>query len=156
MATYQGAVSSAKPARPHPQRSRFQQPVGPLHHHETPAEAAISAGPTGPFVSVASARNDQKTAAAAFDGPRANSQSANWQPTTRKARVASVVASFDSTTTIGAVARIKAAQSPTRSPSIRRPQPRTSRQVPVPASAETSRAPNGLSPPSAVPAIISQ
>ena len=36
--------------------------------------------------------------------------------------MASVVASFDSTTTIGAVARIRAAQSPTRSPSIRRPQ----------------------------------
>src|ERR687889_414086 len=147
MAIYQGAVSRGKPATPHPQRrrDRFQQSVGPPHHHETPAEATIKAGPTGPFVSVASARNVQKTAAAAFEGPRASSQSANWQPTTRKARVASVVASFDSTTTIGAVARIKAAQRPTRSPSIRRPQARTTRQVPAPASAETSRAPKGLS-----------
>src|SRR5687768_16061603 len=106
---YHGAASSANPARPHRQRSRFQHPVGPPHHHETAAEATIKAGPTGPFVSVVSAREDQKTAAAALEGPRDSSQRANWQPTTKNARVASVVASFDSTTTIGADARIKAA-----------------------------------------------
>jgi hypothetical protein len=105
---------------------------------------------------MASPRKAQNTAAARRVLRCDSSQRANWQPTTQNIRVASVVAIFDSATTIGAVARIKAASRPARAPSIRRPQAQTSRHVPAPASDETRRAPNGLSPPSAVPASISQ
>ena len=69
--------------------------------------------------------------------------------------MASVVASFDSATAIGAVARINPASAPRR-PSIRRPSTVTPSTVAAPASDEMRRAPKGLSPPSAVPSRISQ
>ena len=68
------------------------------------AAAAMKAGPTGPFVRMARFRPSQNTAAAARDSRRPSTQSDDWQPSSQRARVASVVASFDSTATIGAVA----------------------------------------------------
>ena len=155
-ATNQGAVTAANSGTPHRQCSRPQAAVGPPHHHEATPEQATSASPTGPLVRVASPARTQNVAASRFEGFCDSSQRQNWTPTSQRVSVASVVASFDSMTMIGDVVSINAAKKPARGPITRLPIARTSKLVAVPASAETSRAPNGLSPPRANPPRISQ
>ncbi len=112
--------------------------------------------PIGPLVKNARLRRTQNTAAITRDGFLASSQRQNWHPTSQNASVASVVASFDSPNMIGVTAAIKPAISPARGPSMRRPSAQTKTHVPIPARAETSRAPKGESPTSLVESPINQ
>ena len=73
-------------------------------------DAPTSAGPTGPLVSSARPIDAQKAAAAGLDGPFDNRHKADWPIRTQRQSVASVVASFDSATMIGAVDATRAAQ----------------------------------------------
>ena len=141
MAMNHGRVNPAKIARPILHRSLFQQAVGPRNHHDARPDAATNANPTGPFVSIASAIATQNPIAAGRESRRFSVQRQACAPVRRRARVASVVASFDSTTMIGAVANTSAASRPATGPNIRRPSHHVRRHVAAPATAEPNRAP---------------
>src|SRR3954447_17224785 len=103
IARNQGSVTANTIASPSRQWSRLQNAVGPPHHQDAAPEAASKTAGTGPLVRIPSARSSQKSAAIRRDGLWPSSQRQNWAPTSQKASVASVVASFDSTSMIGAV-----------------------------------------------------
>ena len=103
-ATNQGHVTATRLASPHRRWSRSLGGTGQPNHQAVAVAAAMRAGPTGPFVRIARLRQIQKLAAADRDARRPRTQRLAWQPSSQSASVASVVASFDSTTTIGAVA----------------------------------------------------
>ena len=112
IATNQGRVRIASAKRPLRHCSRFHAAVRQPHHQASKDAAAIEAGPTGPLTRMARLRQNQNSPARMRDGRFPSSQRQNWQPRRRSASVASVVASFDSATAIGAVARIKPANPP--------------------------------------------
>ena len=155
IATYQGNVDAAKKqTEPHRQSSRRQQAVGPRNHHDATARRGDQRRADRPLRqgrqrhrSPEARRGPSRRAGAT--APRGRTGRADKN----RASVASVVASFDSATMIGAVARIRAREPAPRpgrtsaAPSHQVEQARhRARRPPRP-----SRTPNGLSPPTAVP-----
>ncbi len=112
IATNHGSVMTASPIKPFRQYSRFHADVRQPQHQARMNDAATSAGATGPLTRIPRLMNNQKRPASVRDGRFPSSQRQNWHAKMRKARVASVVASFDSATAIGAVARINPARPP--------------------------------------------
>ena len=84
IATNQGSVTAARSTSPRRHSSRFQQAVGPPHHHEARPEAASKAAGTGPLVKIPRASSSQKTAATRRDGRWLSSQRQNCPPTNQK------------------------------------------------------------------------
>src|SRR5262245_53310983 len=101
MARNQGSVIAAVPIRPHFQWSRFKaRNAGQPQSQARAQVTAINAGPIGPLVRTDRLREIQNNAASRRDGFWARLQRQDKQLTIQKASVASVVASFDSTTMI--------------------------------------------------------
>ena len=158
MVKNQGKCHSGKseqpPARKKPFPDPGRRPAPPPRQGSRRSDR--STGPIGPFVRHARLETDPEGRGQYRDGREPARGGKHWQPTSHNVNVASVVASLDSATMIGATASIRPARKPHAGPHMRRPMPQISRHVAEPATPETSRAPNGVSPASAVHRPISQ
>ena len=153
-ATNQGQVSERRGrASPHrqwsrlPRRDRPSPPPGQQRRGRDQGRPDRSLGQDGQAEA-----DPEQSRPPAGDGRRLRTQRHAWQPRSQSARVASVVASFDSATTIGAVARIRPASRPaprTEHPPAQPPDAqhrRRRRRSPRPAGPRTGCRPPGPSP----------